>query len=52
MRAGPRCSPTDASDVGMGGTLYQWQDLNPAQVAWVGFYCNVHTQCVCIADDN
>ena len=23
---------TDASDVGRGGTIYQWQDLNPAQV--------------------
>ena len=31
---GKRILITDASDVGVGGTLYQWQEFNPAEVAW------------------
>ena len=30
---------TDASDVGGGGTIYQWQDLNPAEVT----HCHYRT---------
>ena len=30
---------TDASDVGGGGTIYQWQELNPAELT----HCHYHT---------
>ena len=30
---------TEACDVGVGGTLYQWQDLNPAELS----HCQFHT---------
>ena len=30
---------TDACDVGGGGTLYQWQELNPADLS----HCHFHT---------
>ena len=36
---GSRILVTDACDVGGGGTLYQWQELNPAELS----HCQVHT---------
>ena len=40
---------TDDTDVGVGGTLCQWQEVNPADVAWGGVFTARYTQCKTIA---